>query len=160
MSNPSEPTLTVLLKRAVDQGQVVLVSVPSPLLPPRTKAELAAVAICRQQLKLTPAEGRAFMKLVGQDNVTREELHAAICSDAQIKIVDVIISKLRKKLARHGIKIETLWATGYALHKTGRDKIRKIFVEYGEEIISAVTPPRPSLHERALRQQPTASPVE
>ena len=55
MQQVSESTFTELLKQALDQGQVVLVSVPPQPSPPRSKAELSFVAICRQLLKLTLA---------------------------------------------------------------------------------------------------------
>lgn len=40
------------------------------------------------------------------------------------KIVDVFVCKLRAKLNRHGIKIETLWGTGYMLLPTQKQKVR------------------------------------
>jgi len=129
--------------------------------PLRSNNESSLVAISCLLLKLAPIESRAFVKLVKHDFVSKEELHAAITHATQTKIVDVVIYRLRKKLARHSIKIDTIWGLGYRLRQESRDKIRKILAEYGEEIISAVTPPRPSLRDGALRQQPTeASPVE
>jgi len=127
--------------------------------PPR-RSESSLVAVCSLLLKLTPAESRAFVKLLKHDFVSREELHAAVSHNTESNIVDVTIYKLRKKLALHGIKIDTIWGQGFRLRENARDKIRKVLAEYGEEIVSAVTPPRPSPHDSALRQQPEASPVE
>src|SRR5262249_16160350 len=126
--------------RLVGQRRVDRALTAPPL---RNSNESSLVAICSLLLKLTRAESRAFVKLVKHNPVTREELHAAISHATEMKIVDVIIYRLRKKLSRHGIKIDTIYGLGYRLHKDARDKIRQILAAYGEEIIDAVTPPRP-----------------
>lgn len=44
-------------------------------------------------------------------------------AEPEIKIVDVFICKLRKKLAPLGIKIDTYWGRGYALAVAARPRI-------------------------------------
>ena len=153
MHEVSEP---VAPARLLGQRRVDRALTAPPL---RSNDESSLVAICCLLLKLAPIESRAFVKLVKHDHVTREELHAAISHDTEIKIVDVVIYRLRRKLARHRIEIHTIRKLGYRLHKNARDKIRRILAGYGEEIISAVTP-RPSLCDPALRQQPTEATPE
>ena len=154
MQKVSEP---VASNRLLGQPRVDRALTAPPL---RSKNESSLVAICCLLLKLAPIESRAFVKLIKHDFVSREELHAAISHDTDIKIVDVVIYRLRRKLLRHRIEIHTIRKLGYRLHQNARDRIRKILAEYGEEIISAVTPTPPSLRESALRQQPTeATPV-
>lgn len=43
--------------------------------------------------------------------------------EAEIKIVDVLICKARKKLTGLGVRIDTIWGKGYALALTERPRI-------------------------------------
>jgi DNA-binding response OmpR family regulator len=77
-----------------------------------------------EAFNLSPAEGQAFAKLLGGNFVTREELHTAISNPgATLKVVDVTISKLRRKLAEHGIKIINRYKRGYRLDQNTRNLI-------------------------------------
>jgi DNA-binding response OmpR family regulator len=76
-------------------------------------------------LRLTPSEGRLLAALhAHKTGLSKEALHAALSggieADSDIKIVDVYVCKLRGKLARHGIGIETIWSQGYRLSAAGR----------------------------------------
>ncbi|MEJ6845114.1 helix-turn-helix domain-containing protein [Sinorhizobium fredii] len=68
---------------------------------------------------LTGSEARAFAHLASRDLVTKQSLMMALYGDRpdepEIKIVDVFVCKLRKKVARFGISIETVWGQGYRL---------------------------------------------
>lgn len=71
--------------------------------------------------KFTTAEAKMFVVLLRRPEVTKGTLHTAIQRDpsgaeepSEIKIVDVYICKLRKKLPPD-IHIETIWGRGYAL---------------------------------------------
>src|SRR5258705_9642272 len=81
--------------------------------PLRSSNESSLVAICCQLLALTPAESRMFVWLVKHGLASKEELHVAMSPGGDpvtgIKIVDVIIYRLRKKLTQHGIRIHTIW---------------------------------------------------
>jgi len=77
-----------------------------------------------EEWRLTPAEERVLRALVTApvDKVTTKDLlHDAIAGDGQvpetaIKIVDVIVCKLRKKLASHGEEpVRTVWGRGYKI---------------------------------------------
>jgi len=94
-------------------------------------------------LQLPPAEARVLMKLVKHDHATKQEVHTAIADGnpaSDIKIVDVIICNLRKKLASHGVKIVTIWGLGFKLEKSSREKLREILNAHGEDVIAATTP--------------------
>ena len=54
--------------------------------------------------------------------------------------MDVIISRLRQKLGPQ-IEIATIRGQGFRLAEDARDRLRKILAEYGEDVISAATPP-------------------
>ncbi|MGP9819217.1 winged helix-turn-helix domain-containing protein [Salinarimonas sp. NSM] len=74
---------------------------------------------------LTPQESRFLSALIAFMRVTKGTLHThvALNEEAEMKIVDVVACKLRKKLARHGHSFETLWGYGYAIDRATRDSI-------------------------------------
>lgn len=70
--------------------------------------------------QLTAAEARLFAFLTTREVATKEAIMSALYSlraDAgpEIKIVDVFICKMRKKLTCHGVDIRTVWGQGYSL---------------------------------------------
>lgn len=72
------------------------------------------------ELGLTGAEARVFAHLVSRTVGTKESILMALYSDKlgetpEIKIVDVFVCKIRKKIAAHGWCIETVWGQGYRL---------------------------------------------
>lgn len=79
---------------------------------------------------LTGSESRLMSMLLQRGFATKEQLLIAVTSDVtgnkvpEIKIVDVYICKMRKKLAPFGIVIETTWGRGYNLDEENRDKVR------------------------------------
>ncbi|MEO0870964.1 MAG: helix-turn-helix domain-containing protein [Pseudomonadota bacterium] len=67
---------------------------------------------------LTPAEASYLAALMGATRCTKDMLLMAsrrTDDDVEIKIVDVFICKLRKKLKPFGIEIKTDWGRGYYL---------------------------------------------
>jgi hypothetical protein len=79
--------------------------------------------------RLTSQEARAFGVLIVRREASRADLHLAM-SDPRLaevttepKIVDVIICKIRKKMSRFGVEIETSWGCGYRLSKETVDRI-------------------------------------
>ncbi len=60
--------------------------------------------------------------------VTRDRIHGAVYAlrhddeIADIRIIDVFVCKLRMKLARHDIKIDTIWGRGYVMPKAAAAK--------------------------------------
>lgn len=69
--------------------------------------------------RLTRAEERLLGSLYSAPNFMRrqEALRMASCinPDADVKVVEVRISKMRKKLKPYGIEIRTVWGEGYQL---------------------------------------------
>lgn len=69
---------------------------------------------------LTSSEARVFAHLTTREMATKSSIMVALYSDkvddeAAIKIVDVFVCKLRKKLKVFDIHIETVWGQGYSL---------------------------------------------
>ncbi|HEY0920612.1 winged helix-turn-helix domain-containing protein [Devosia sp.] len=91
-------------------------------------------------LGLTPQEGRVLGLLAKRERANRDQIYAALYStrpDAdgpEMKIVDVFVCKLRKKLRAADIAIDTLWGVGYGLRDENLAKARRILqaVEEGE----------------------------
>ncbi len=76
------------------------------------------LAVVMRAFGLTKAEAQFMQALLPGRAVTKEALYAAIDrrdDEVDIKIVDVLASKVRKKLRPHGVEIETVWGTGYRL---------------------------------------------
>lgn len=78
---------------------------------------------------LTPQEGRLFGLLMHRTTVTKDSAMAVLYRDfakeeADLKIVDVFICRMRKKLAPFGIKIATRWGQGYELPSASKEIAR------------------------------------
>jgi DNA-binding response OmpR family regulator len=78
---------------------------------------------------LTGYERQVFLVLLGRQGVcTKDTIMAALYRDlgkdeADIKIVDVLVCKARKKLRPFGVEIKTVWGVGYQL----ADEARRMF---------------------------------
>ncbi len=70
-------------------------------------------------LGLTASEARVFGSLVKRTMLSKEQIGAVLYADRKdrelpdLKIVDVYVCKIRAKLERFGIRIETVWGHGY-----------------------------------------------
>lgn len=69
---------------------------------------------------LTQSEARVFSHLTTREQATKQSIMLAMYSDRidvepEMKIVDVFVCKMRKKLKPFGIEIITVWGAGYAL---------------------------------------------
>lgn len=86
-------------------------------------------------LNLTSQEARLFGILLKRDLVTKQIAMIALyghkpdCDEAEIKIVDVFVCKLRKKLAPFSIVIETQWGQGYFLGPRSKEIARALLPE-------------------------------
>ena len=69
---------------------------------------------------LTGQESRIFGVLMAREVATKSNIMNALyggMDEAEIKIVDVFMCKIRAKLKRFGIAIETRWGEGYYMTK-------------------------------------------
>jgi len=79
---------------------------------------------------LTTSEEALFACLWANREATKDALHLALYWDsgadggAGLKIIDVYVCKIRKKVQPFGIKIKTIWGRGYALPESTRKLIR------------------------------------
>jgi len=79
---------------------------------------------------ITASEARVLGALLERDLVTKETGMLALYSDkpldseVEIKIVDVFICKLRRKLKKWDVEILTAWGRGYYLDEENKAKVR------------------------------------
>ena len=86
------------------------------------------------ELGLTPSEARVLGLLLKRDVATKDGLMVALYGrgnreEAEIKIVDVFICKIRKKLKPFSLTIETVWGQGYTMPKESKALFNKLFQE-------------------------------
>jgi len=79
--------------------------------------------------QLTAHEARLFAFLTTRDVATKPAIMQALYSDRadedpEIKIVDVFVCKLRKKVKPFGVDIETVWGRGYSLRDRSSFQMR------------------------------------
>lgn len=82
-------------------------------------------------LRLTGSEARVFGILMKREIATKETVMAGLYSDraddnVEIKIVDVFICKLRKKLQSFALPVETVRGQGYRLTPETKEKVRHL----------------------------------
>ncbi|WP_367278227.1 helix-turn-helix domain-containing protein [uncultured Alsobacter sp.] len=83
---------------------------------------------------LSPSEQKVMGVLLTREMATKDALMAALYTangrdEAELKIVDVFICKMRKKLKPFAISITTVWAQGYALPPDIRRTLRAKLLE-------------------------------
>lgn len=97
------------------------------------------------ETKLSPLERKVLALLVRRDHVSKTTILTATAKDGEDddrdpKIADVIICKLRPKLAPLGVEIKTAWGEGYSISVTHRALLRKLF-NAGRQTVSVGDPP-------------------
>lgn len=80
--------------------------------------------------RLSGTEARVFGTLISRELVTKDVLMTALYSlrpdtdEPEMKICDVFICKLRKKLKPFGITIHTSWGRGWTLDPRDRERFK------------------------------------
>lgn len=83
------------------------------------------------ELRLTGSEAAVVAALYSREHCTKDAIMAALYrnlakDEAEIKIVDVFICKVRKKLKPFGIEITTIWGQGYAMPAASKAIMRSM----------------------------------
>ena len=71
--------------------------------------------MCKQDLGLTAAEARLTWCLVQARACTKPYLHRMVAPEAEPKIIDVFVCKIRAKMEKFQVRIETIWGQGYTM---------------------------------------------
>lgn len=84
------------------------------------------------ELCLSPHESAMLAHMMGRKMCSKNDLMAALygnlpdVDEPEIKIVDVFICKIRKKLKPFQIEIKTVWGRGFALPAASKQKLRDL----------------------------------
>ena len=104
--------------------------------------------VAMQLFWLTPSGARVLVKLLETGRTSREALHVALsrASDpaSDIKIVDVAICSMRKRLEKFGIEIATLWAYGFRLSSEHRRRAMDLILAAAPRLIGRLCGTRPA----------------
>ena len=126
-SVPATSEAVELLTRALSEGHTISLSLAAP---PRVVQPPAPATACGLKFGMTPSQARILLALMEHGCVGREDLHGAMSVDGNamstIKTVDVAVHHMRRKLAGHGIEIETVWGVGYKPTRMTATRSRKL----------------------------------
>lgn len=118
------------LRRIVSELEETIIQLREVLLPPEWEPPI--------EIGLTKTEARIVATLFKQKGevVTKEQLFYTLCYDKleqpEIKIVDVMVCKTRKKLEPYGLRIETVWSRGYLLDAPSIDILKSWGIDPNE----------------------------
>ncbi len=143
---PEELDIRLMLHGAVAAGR--LLEMPREDWPPLTprgerlptvaahklqEADTEVIMRMARKLKTTKLESRILLVFLRRGHATRDQLHMAVEAnrgnpdeETDIKIVDVVVCKLRKKLNQFGLILRTVHSIGYEMSEEYRDKAWKI----------------------------------
>lgn len=91
---------------------------------------------CARFFKTSPLEAAMLATMLKRNEITKDQLHAVIeqnrptpqKDETDLKMVDVMICKLRKKLTPHNISIQTMWGMGYLIPSDDRERAIHLLV--------------------------------
>ena len=95
----------------------------------RGNEDAAFLLNCMRFLGVTKLHAKVLHVLIRRNEVTKEAIHHAIkekerlsdhANPSGIKLVDVVIHHLRKRLKRFDIKINTIWGIGYEIEPASK----------------------------------------
>ena len=80
---------------------------------------------------LTASEARVFGILLARDYCSKEQVMTALYAhqprdEPDIKIVDVYVCKIRRKVEPVGVQIETVWGHGYKISKDMKNRAKSL----------------------------------
>lgn len=107
------------LKAVISEQEETIIQLREALRPPDWEPPI--------EIGLTPYEARIIAALYkGKGEVVKKDsilyaMYHDVLDVPDIKIVDVLVCKARKKLADYGVEIKTAWGRGYYLDKASLD---------------------------------------
>jgi hypothetical protein len=94
---------------------------------------------CARYFSASPLEAAMLALMLKRSEVTKEQLHGVIENErgpnkemTEIKMVDVMICKLRKKIKDHNILIKTMWGVGYYIPSSNRESAFALLLAMAE----------------------------
>lgn len=91
--------------------------------------ELAPIA-----LRLTGKECALLGILMKRDTCTKQQIMSGLYAigpdeEPEVKIVDVFVCKMRKKLKPFGIEVDTVWGQGYRLTPAAKAIVSNLYAQ-------------------------------
>lgn len=101
------------------------------------KASLGLRFLPPIEMRLTGMESRMFGRLLAGGVVTKDAFMAILyrndgADEAEIKIVDVFLCKLRKKPRPFALPIQTIWGVGYMMEPATITKFKQEWGHHDE----------------------------
>ena len=139
-----------LVQEAIEAGK--LVERPKDDWPPHTRLQRTPQFIrsldddtklfsCMNLFKISRTQAVVLLALMARPYAPRPYLHLALqqfrhdtAHETEIKMVDVVVCHLRKRLKAFDITIETVWGAGYHLTEESRDTIQNALEQHVREI--------------------------
>ncbi len=118
---------------ASDQDYIAVIEAENEELRERIKQleqQIGMVVNVPLMMDVTASEAKVLGVLMERELATKEVIMLALYStrggddEAEIKIVDVFICKVRKKIKKWGIEIKTSWGRGYYMEAESKAKMR------------------------------------
>lgn len=143
MPKTSTSAAVKALQNALAAGHTVTLTLGVP--PHIDRTPLLATA-CRQVFGMTRTEAMVFVALLERGHAERETLQAVMSSSngnpaPTDESLSMIVGKVRRKLASHGVTIGVLWGQGYIVGEGDRVRVRKLLAEYGQNAEPASVSP-------------------
>jgi hypothetical protein len=142
VERPSDD-IRLMVQEAIDCGTVLAMPRPDwhPLPrggrpPPSRLTDEELVINCQRAFGLARLQASFMSLLMRRNEVTKAALHLVIEScrrpnqkfETDIKMVDVVICHLRKRLRPYGLKVDTLWSSGYYMAPNMRNRAQDLMV--------------------------------
>ena len=112
----------------------------APRLPSILDDEIRLFVACSRYFGTTRQQAIVLGMLLKRSEVTKEQLHQHIeryrpdaIEQTDIKLVDVLICILRRKLKPFGLKIKTMWGIGYLMDPADRVAAVRMLTEFAEK---------------------------
>lgn len=98
---------------------------------------------CTRMFRLTPLQAALLALLCKKTEATKESLHRVVeqrrspsKDETDLKMVDVVICHLRKRIKKYGLTITTVWGRGYFMEPSMQKKLLGMVDEFlaGEKV--------------------------
>jgi hypothetical protein len=136
----SEPTLHLVLTRALSAGDVPHMPKddwPIGWNPSEPSIDDVPMALARR-FHLTPLQAKMFAALIAREECSKALLHSFGDENTDVKIVDVVICHLRKRLKEFGLDISTVRSFGYFMRAEHQELAKKLlYVEPTAPLVQA-----------------------
>lgn len=96
---------------------------------------------CMNLFKIPRTQAVLLLALLSRPYAPRDYLHAALQrnrksdEETSVKMIDVVLCNLRRKLKHLDIQIETIWGVGYRLTETSRDAVNNALEHHVRTIV-------------------------